>query len=105
MTVEVTNNKYPLLSEDPTGGWVQFEDVKNLIIKLTQGTEWNSTSLNPIEREECLIMLVDGEIKPALMLDGVWTKLTGYMYDFDFNKSDVIKWRYNQEYPAKTPKY
>ena len=83
-----------VMSENSHGEWVRFKDVKKLIIKLTQGKVWNDVSIKPIEKEECFIMLLDGETKPALMLDGTWTKLSGYPYPFDFNKSDVIKWRY-----------
>ena len=82
------------------GKWVKFEEVKKLVIKLTQDRTWNDPSIVPIEAEGCFIMLSDGEIKPALMVDGEWIKLTGYPYDFDFNKSDVIKWRYDLKHEA-----
>jgi len=87
-----------VMSEHPRGEWVKFEDVKKLVIKLTQNKTWNDPSIKPIEHEECFIMLSDGQIKPALMIDGEWVKLAGYPYDFDFNKSDVIKWQYDLGY-------
>lgn len=81
---------------DMDGEWVRFEDVKKLVIKLTQDNAWNDPSINPIEKLECFIMLADGKIHPALMRDNNWVKLVGYRCDFNFSKSDVIKWRYNQ---------
>ncbi len=32
------------------------------------------------------------------MVNGEWTKLTGYPFPLDFDKSDVIKWRYRIKY-------
>ena len=83
------------IEERDDGEYVKYEDIKKLVIKATQGTEWNGPSMEPIEREECIIMLITGEIKPAMIIDGVWIKLAGYPYDFNFDKSDVIKWRYD----------
>ena len=85
------------MPENPHGEWVRFEDVKKLVIKLTQGKEWNSTNIEPIEGEECLIMLLDGMIKPALMSRGKWIKPTGYLHPFDVKRSDIIKWRYAEK--------
>lgn len=84
-----------VMSKHSGGKWVKFEDVKMLVIKLTQDRTWNDPSIQPIEREDCFVMLLDGEIKPAQMIDGEWVKLVGYPYDFEFDKSDVIKWRYD----------
>jgi hypothetical protein len=80
------------------GEWVKFEDVKKLIIKLTQDGSWNDPSIEPIEKSECFIMLSDGQIHPALMVNNNWVKPAGYPYDFNFNQADVIKWRYNLKY-------
>ena len=84
------------MSENPRGEWIKFEDLKKLIIKLTQGREWNDMSIKPIKGKECFIMLLDGEIKPAVMSNETWVKPTGYLHPFDVDKSDVIKWRYDQ---------
>ncbi len=84
------------LARADDGEYVKYYAVRKLIVKLTQGTEWNSVGLSPIEGDGCFIMLLGGEIKPAIMVDGVWTKLAGYPYLFDFKKSDVIKWRYDR---------
>ena len=93
-TILNKSNEDIILVEDEYGKWVKFEDVKKLIIKLTQDETWNNTNIDPIEGEECSIMLIDSKIKPAKMINGEWTKLPGYPFSFDFNKSDVIKWKY-----------
>ena len=83
--------------EDPYGEWVKYTDIEKMVIKLTQDKAWNSPTLKPVEGEECHIMLIDGQTKPAFMSDGKWVKLAGYPYNFDFNQADVIKWRYSDE--------
>lgn len=83
------------VDEDPNGEWVQYEDVAKILVKLTQGQTWNSPNLKPIKGAECLIVLLDGRTKPAMMIDGEWIKLAGYIYDFNFKQSEVIKWRYD----------
>lgn len=80
--------------EDPEGEWIKHKDVEKLIIRLTQGTEWNNPSLKPVNGKDCVIMLVTGEKHPAIMSDNGWVKMAGYVYDFE--KKAIIKWRYNE---------
>ena len=76
------------------GEWVRYKDVAKLVVRLTQGNEWNSLTLTPVTGKDCIVMLITGEKHPAEMGKDGWKKLAGYMYDF--NKQDIIKWRYDE---------
>ena len=80
--------------ESIDGNVVFYEDVEKLIIRLTQGAAWNNPSLKPINGKDCIVMLITGERHPAIMTDNGWVKAVGYLYDF--NKHDIIKWRYDE---------
>lgn len=91
------DGEYYKAYEDPNGEWVKFEDVKKFILKLTDTGDWHSAKDDPVEHEECTIVLISGQHHPAMMINGNWVKPEGYMYDFDFDKSDIILWKYNNQ--------
>lgn len=82
------------MSENPNGEWVEYKDVEKLVVKLTQGTIWNSSTSIPIIGKDCIVTLITGEKHPAIMGKAGWTKPIGYMYDF--NKQDIVKWKYDE---------